>query len=235
MKQNGQVENREAFLKHLTEKLGRKKRREHVTLPEWKLNPQYKILEGASKEELVALFKVAAEKVNTSVLETSVEDLPGIVREALETIGENSIITWDDQRFDDYKLTPILEEYQTHTWKPSIGDENIKIAEKAGVGITFSDYTLAESATVVLTTSPSKGRSVSLLPKSYIALVPKSTIVPRLTQVTDMIHENYQNNQQISSCIKFISGPSNSADIEMSFVVGVHGPVKATYIIINDC
>lgn len=235
MKRNGQVENREVFLKHLTKKLGREERSQHVTLPEWKLNPQYKILDGASKDELVALFKVAAKKVNTSVLETSVEDLPETLKKALETIGENSIIKWDDQRFDDYKLTPILEEYQTHTWKPSIGDENIKIAETAGVGITFSDYTLAESATVVLTTSSSKGRSVSLLPKAYIALVPKSTIVPRLTQVTDIIHENYQNNHQISSCIKFISGPSNSADIELSFVVGVHGPVKATYIIINDC
>ncbi|MGO4886157.1 lactate utilization protein C [Anaerobacillus sp. MEB173] len=235
MKVQGQVKNREAFLKHITERLGRHERLENVTVPEWELKPQYKILNDASQDELVELFKAAAKKVNTSVLETSIEIIQETVKEAIESLGETSIITWDDQRFKDYKLTDILIDYEHHTWSPSLGNENIKIAERAGIGITFSDYTLAESATVILTTAPGKGRSVSLLPNAFIALIPKSTIVPRLTQVTDSIHENYQENDQISSCIKFISGPSNSADIELNLVVGVHGPVKAIYIIIDDC
>ncbi|SDY48300.1 L-lactate dehydrogenase complex protein LldG [Evansella caseinilytica] len=93
---------------------------------------------------------------------------------------------------------------------------------------------MAESGTVVLLSIADKGRSVSLLPGTHLAIIPKSTLVPRMTQANEKIHELAKTSGRMPSCINFISGPSNSADIELRLVVGVHGPVQVTYIIIEE-
>src|SRR5699024_2619168 len=117
-------------------------------------------------------------------------------------------------------------DYEFIVWDTKRGKDNQVIAERVDIGITFSDIILAESATVTLLTDKNNGRSISLLPKTCIAIIPKSTIVPRITQATQQIHEAHQSGQDVASCVSFISGPSNSADIEMNLIVGVHGPTK---------
>lgn len=55
-----------------------------------------------------------------------------------------------------------------------------------------------------------------------------------MTQASAIIKQKIADGDVIPSCINYVTGPSNSADIEMDLVVGVHGPVKAAYIVVED-
>ncbi|PSL36369.1 YkgG family uncharacterized protein [Planomicrobium soli] len=96
------------------------------------------------------------------------------------------------------------------------------------------DIDLAESGTVVQYNDKDIARSVSLLPVTYVAVVPQSTIVPRMTHAAHRVHQDVEEGKTTATCINFISGPSNSADIEMDIVIGVHGPVEAVHIVVTD-
>ncbi|WLD94406.1 lactate utilization protein C [Alkalihalobacillus sp. AL-G] len=237
----GTIQKRETFLDNVAEQLGRNRRTEGVKRPHWKTQPQWNVMADNTKDELVEVFKVQCEAIHTDFIQTKKEELGDTVSNVIRNYNGGSVITSKDPRFLGFGLWSEFNKLQRkqsisfHEWDPSIGEENIRIAEKANVGITFSDITLAESGTVVLFSDNGKGRSVSLLPSTYIAIIPKSTIVPRLSQATKEIHEHIEKGKDVASCVNFISGPSNSADIEMNLVVGVHGPIKATYIVVEDC
>jgi len=240
MTQQGQIYNRDSFLENVAKKLNRPRRTSGVTKPSWQHQPQWDVLKNATQDELVGVLKKHCEVIHTQVFEVNSADLENQLDSVIRQYEANSVVTWRDARFDEYGLGNLLskqwpiDNVSVHVWDPSKGDENIQAAEQADVGITFSDMTLAESGTVVLFSNSDKGRTVSLLPKTYIAIIPKSTIVPRMTQVTSYLSKEVQKGNKVPSCVNFISGPSNSADIELNLVVGVHGPIKATYIIVED-
>lgn len=235
----GQVYHREYFLNKVATKLNRP-RITTVLKPAWTKTPQYEVGKNSTQEELLEVLRNQCKSIHTNLIETTSKELPQQILHVFKEFHVKKAISWNDERYKTYSLEEHLfskladSGIDFHMWNPELKDKNIEIAEKADVGITFSDITLAESGTAVLFTDKNKGRVVSLLPKTYIAIIPKSTIVPRMTQATSYISRLVQEGIRISSCIDFVTGPSNSADIELNLIVGVHGPVRAAYIVLND-
>ena len=129
----------------------------------------------------------------------------------------------------------LQQECNAVVWDPAKGAENISQAEQAKVGVVYAEYGLTESGGVVLFSAAERGRSLSLLPEYSLFILRKSTILPRVAQLAEKLHQKAQAGERMPSCINIISGPSSTADIELIKVVGVHGPVKAVYLIIEDC
>ncbi|WP_275695646.1 LutC/YkgG family protein [Ferdinandcohnia quinoae] len=236
---NGTIQNRESFLTNIAKQLGRE-RKTSVEKPIWKFNPQDEVLKGASQDDLVEVLKEQCKSINTDIVITNTEKLPDSLKEVVKNYGGGPIITWKDNRFDEYGLSHLMNQewpeagIDLHVWDHTKQEENIEKANFANVGITISEITLAESGTAVLFSSKDRGRTVSFLPATSVIIMPKSTIVPRMTQAAQFIREKVKSGEQVASCINFITGPSNSADIEMIPIIGVHGPIKATYIVVEN-
>ncbi|WP_419955525.1 LutC/YkgG family protein [Neobacillus niacini] len=236
---SGMIQNRDAFLDKIATRLGREQKRA-LEKPKWRYQPQDEVLKSATQDELVEVLKEQCNNIHTDFVVTSTEKLSDSLKEIVHQYGGGSIVTWKDERFLQYGLTKLMEEewlkegIDLHVWGHTKGEENIAKAEAANIGITISDVTLAESGTAVLFSSKDRGRSVSFLPAASIIIIPKSSIVPRMTQAARIINKKVKNGEKIPSCINFVTGPSNSADIEMILVVGVHGPIKAAYLVVED-
>lgn len=236
----GSIYNRNKFLTHIAIQIGKDKFNTQIDKPIWSYQPQDEVLKGKSQDELLEILKKQCTSIHTDFVVTKKSELLKTVHNAVINYGGGPVVTWKDSRFEEFGLTPlfqqILEEenIEFHEWDYNLEEENIKLAERANIGITISDITLAESGTAVLFSNKDRGRTVSFLPVSSLIIIPKSTIVARLTQAARIIREKVKTREHISSCINFITGPSNSADIESKLVVGVHGPVRAAYIVVED-
>jgi L-lactate dehydrogenase complex protein LldG len=85
-------------------------------------------------------------------------------------------------------------------------------------GLTDVFKAVAETGSLVIRGSSSQGRSLSLVPPMYVAVVEPKNIVPDLYDLFAQLAG------QGTPDISIISGPSKTADIEMNLVTGVHGP-----------
>lgn len=84
------------------------------------------------------------------------------------------------------------------------------------LGITTADYLLPETGTLVLRSSFEKPRGVSLLPRIHLAIVQPGMLRADMHQVFAEAKDSHY--------FVFITGPSRTADIELTVTLGVHGP-----------
>ena len=96
------------------------------------------------------------------------------------------------------------------------------------VGISTVQAAIAETGTLVLVSADERHRLVSLVPPVHIAIVDASRICETLAEALTLL----RNGRDLSRAVTFITGPSRTADIELTLTVGVHGP-QELYVIVN--
>ncbi len=109
-----------------------------------------------------------------------------------------------------------------------------EVMANADMGITGVDYAVAETGSVVLAPRQGVSRLVSLLPPVHVAIVESEQVHESLDDVFALRRLAFlQGGGDMGSYLSFISGPSRTADIEQTIVVGVHGPVEVHLVVVG--
>jgi L-lactate dehydrogenase complex protein LldG len=97
--------------------------------------------------------------------------------------------------------------------------------------ITSCNYLVARTGAIVMSSSQQSERTVSAYAPVHICIAYVDQLVFDTRDALKDLKRKYANN--IPSFITFAAGPSRTADIEKTLVVGVHGP-KEVYVFLID-
>jgi L-lactate dehydrogenase complex protein LldG len=97
--------------------------------------------------------------------------------------------------------------------------------------ITRCECLVARTGTVVVSSATGPGRQMHAFPPVHIILAEESQLVSYLDDALLYLQQKYRNN--LPSAVSFITGPSRTADIEKTLVMGAHGP-KELFIFVRQ-
>ena len=102
----------------------------------------------------------------------------------------------------------------------------------AHVAITSCESLVARTGTIVLSSALREGRTASVYAPIHICWARTGQLVFDIKDGLQQLQKKYGNN--LPSLISFASGPSRTADIEKTLVVGVHGPAEVYCFLIES-
>jgi L-lactate dehydrogenase complex protein LldG len=106
------------------------------------------------------------------------------------------------------------------------GHDPRELQGEAEIGLTGCEAALAETGSVAMVAGPGRPRTPSLLPYVHVVVIRGSDLVLGMGEFFDRYKEAAR-----PPYVVFITGPSRTADIELSLTLGVHGPGKVIAIL----
>ena len=97
--------------------------------------------------------------------------------------------------------------------------------------VTGCEYLVARTGSVVVSACGASGRQLNIFPSVHIVIARKDQLVDYPEGALVALTQKYK--EKIPSMISFVSGPSRTADIEKTLVLGAHGP-KTLHVFIYE-
>ncbi len=98
------------------------------------------------------------------------------------------------------------------------------------IGITGTFCAVAETGTLMLLSGVDTHPATSLLPETHVAVVPASRLVRSMEDGWDLLRRE---RGDLPRQVAFVSGPSRTADIELTLVLGIHGPIRVHVVLVR--
>ena len=167
------------------------------------------------------------------------EDAIEYTAKLVKSLGVDRLVRSDQPVFDALPLDSALGNLGITVTPVTRGEDRSgeSLREEivaAGIGVTGADYAVAETGSVVILPRKGLSRLVSLVPPVHLAVVRPQDLVETLTDLFLLRRlEYHRNGGEMGSYLNFITGPSRTADIESTLVVGVHGPREVHLILLE--
>ena len=182
-------------------------------------------------------------EVNNQIYQPQADDLEIIFAEQFTAIQGNFIYCESEAEFIT-NINALVEEKKWNNlfgWETELqqlfqkhNSDKLRIGknlDRADVGVTLCEALIARTGTILLSSKQQSGRSLSIYPPIHICVAFTHQLVYDMKEALQNISQKYEGNTP--SMITLATGPSRTADIEKTLVLGAHGP-KEVYVFLID-
>jgi L-lactate dehydrogenase complex protein LldG len=163
-----------------------------------------------------------------------------VVRDILQEQSVNTVIAWELEQIGLVGLAELLNALGVNVADSRIAQagaaraDQLQHLDPVPVCISGAVCAIAESGSLLLLSDQGRGRLASLLAPVHIAVLRVSQLVRGLGEALSTVQATYGSNPFVQhSNLTIISGPSRTADIELTLTLGVHGPRELHVILIE--
>lgn len=199
----------------------------------------------AEGEDLAARLQRELEGVGGSVARVKhVAEAAQYVANLAEAKGAEVVVRWQSDLLDTLEIDDALQAggVNVHTASPASESEAAERRQElrdllahADMGLSGVDAVIAETGTLMLTAQPGQMRGVSLLPPVHVAVARTDQVVATFADALRNVRQaGGEVQQNLTSCISFVTGPSRTGDIELKLTVGVHGPGELHLVLLDE-
>ena len=114
---------------------------------------------------------------------------------------------------------------------PFKADESDFIAH-ADLSLTSCEALVARTGSVLVSAATASGRRLSIYPDQHLVLARPSQVVNEIGEALRVIQGRY--GAALPSMVSLTSGPSRTAEIEKTLVLGAHGPRRIALFLLED-
>ncbi len=207
---------------------------------------------GTSRDHILARLKAAQEKrgeigetipdFTSPIYHPLNESFSQEFKTNLEMIGGEVILCHSKTEVADHILRICTEKNQDKLFcrNPELSGllvGKIEIHSTASefltlnIGLTGCEFLVAHLGSVLVSSAQISGRRLNVFPETHLVVAHKSQLTGYLDEAMEKLQNKYKNN--LPSLISNITGPSRTADIEKTLVMGMHGP-KSLIVLISE-
>lgn len=147
-----------------------------------------------------------------------------------DLVANLSAMSRQDDWHDVFCTDPALQYLLTQAGIPFHADE--EDFPEVKIGVTGCEFIISRLGAIMISSGQESGRRQNVFPEVHVVIAYTWQLMPDLKQALAAIREKYA--PALPSLISVITGPSRTADIEKTLVMGAHGPRRLYVFLVES-